>query len=226
MPETMDPAGDAPTQQRVWDPVVRIFHWVVAGAFFVAYFTEGDFLTIHAWAGYTVGTLVVLRIAWGFVGPVHSRFSDFIYPPATVWRYLVGLATARTQRYLGHSPAGGAMVVALLACQLAVVWTGLELYAVEEGLGPLASSGDQAGDPGPAAPRIALFGTAAADSDEGGHDATEDAAHDFWEELHELSANLALVLVILHVVGVAWSSFAHRENLVLSMVTGNKRARS
>jgi cytochrome b len=48
--------------------------------------------------------------------------------------------------------------------------------------------------------------------------------HDFWEGLHEFTANLALGLVIVHVIGVLWSSFVHRENLVGSMITGLKRA--
>ena len=72
---------------RVWDVFVRLFHWSVAVGFFVAYFSE-DALTLHVWAGYVVGALVVLRIVWGFIGPEHARFSSFIYAPGTVLRYL------------------------------------------------------------------------------------------------------------------------------------------
>ena len=124
---------------RVWDIFVRVSHWTVAVGFFIAYFTEDEVLSLHVWAGYAVGVFVVMRILWGFVGPRHARFTDFLYGPHKVFSYLRDLAAFRAERHLGHSPAGGAMAIALWIGLLAIVWSGLELYAVEEGGGPLAS---------------------------------------------------------------------------------------
>jgi len=52
---------------KVWDPVVRIGHWTLVIAFFTAYFTEDDFLTIHVWAGYIIGAVVCLDSQTSFV---------------------------------------------------------------------------------------------------------------------------------------------------------------
>jgi cytochrome b len=46
----------------------------------------------------------------------------------------------------------------------------------------------------------------------------------FIEELHELSSNFMLLIVIIHIAGVVVSSRLHRENLIRAMVTGKKIA--
>jgi len=208
-------AGAAPRMVKVWDPFVRIAHWTIVAGFFIAYLTEDDPLWLHVWAGYVVGVVAVLRIAWGLVGPRHARFTDFVFGPGKVLGYLGDLALFRGRRYLGHSPAGGAMVLALLAGLLAVVYSGLELYAIEEGAGPLAMSS-------------AVEVAQASDPQQGGEENKDSeakpAGEELWETLHEGLANFVLFLVVLHVVGVVLASIVHRENLVRSMVTGLKRA--
>jgi len=177
----------------VWDPAVRLFHWSLATAFLVAYFTEDEMETLHVNAGYLIGILIGLRLIWGFVGTPHARFSDFVRPPREVTAYLTDALRLRAPRYLGHNPAGGAMIVALLLCLAMTVFSGVALYGVTDFAGPLAGffRGEQAAD--------------------------------VLEGVHELGANLTLLLVILHLGGVLFSSLEHGENLVKSMITGRKK---
>lgn len=197
-------------QIKVWDLFVRVFHWALVAAFAVAYVTEDEAMALHVWAGYLVGGLVVARVVWGFVGPTHARFSDFVCGPFKAWRYLIDLFRFRARRHIGHSPAGGAMALMLMAGCLVTVWTGMELYAAEEGKGPLAWE----------AP--AIVAQALADDDD--QEDRESGEGGVWEELHEALAHLTFLLVLVHIGGVILASIVHRENLTRAMITGWKRA--
>src|SRR6185369_8219848 len=99
----------------VWDRFVRAFHWLLVLAFTVAFLSEDGPDLVHLVAGFVVAGLVVARVIWGFVGPPHARFGDFVYAPGVTLRYLRDLVLLRSPRYVGHSPAGGAMIVLMLA---------------------------------------------------------------------------------------------------------------
>jgi cytochrome b len=208
---------------RVWDIFVRFSHWSVALGFFIAYFTEDDLLALHVWAGYVVGVFVVMRVLWGFIGPRHARFSDFLYGPHKVFTYLRDLIAFRAERHLGHSPAGGAMAIALWIGLAAIVWSGLELYAAEEGRGPLAAIRAEAVAPPAAAGGLLVLVSEHDDDDEDEGRGGEGRGEGDWEDIHEVLANLVLILVILHIGGVILASVVHRENLARAMVTGMKR---
>ena len=201
---------------RIWDPLVRIGHWVLVAGFAAAYLTEDDLLGPHVWAGYAVGTVIVLRLAWGLIGPRHARFSDFIYAPRTIMAYIKDLLHFRGRRYLGHSPAGGAMILALLLILSATVYTGLMTYALDKNRGPLASFAAQAPE--------TIISTALADDDDNDGTTNRNARRHFWKEIHEIFSNAALLLIVLHVGGVTFVSYIHRENLVRAMITGDKRS--
>lgn len=199
--------------ERVWDPLLRLFHWLLGVAFVIAYATQEHPLALHVWSGYVVGGLVVFRIVWGFIGPQHARFRDFLYRPREILAYLWALLRLHARRYLGHSPAGGAMVVALLLALILTVTTGLMLYGQEQHAGPLATFYR-----GSAAAATVIT---RAESDKQLPEEAE--AEGSLEELHEVLANVTLALVILHVLGVLMTSLVHRENLALAMITGRKR---
>lgn len=124
---------------RVWDPLVRVFHWSLALFFFIAFLSGDHFLTLHVWAGYTVALLLCFRLFWGVVGTPYARFSSFVRTPSAVIDYLRAMLRLRVPHYLGHNPAAAAMVIALLAILALVTTTGMIIIAAE-GQGPLAGS--------------------------------------------------------------------------------------
>jgi cytochrome b len=166
---------------------------------------------LHVWGGYVVGAMVVVQVVWGFVGSRHARFSDFVRSPIVALTYFLDLLYGRARRYVGHSPAGGAMIVALLVCLAATVATGLIAYG-EEGKGPLAA---------------VMVTDANANGNETGYRALAktrgEQAESTIGELHGLMANITVALVVAHIFGVAVASVVHQENLVLAMITGRKR---
>ncbi len=113
-----------PPQVRVWDPFVRVFHWSLVGLFVLAFVTGDETEWLHLAAGYAIAALILCRIIWGFVGPRHARFSDFVRTPREVADYVRSAIRLRAPRYLGHNPAGGAMIIALLTMLIGISVTG------------------------------------------------------------------------------------------------------
>lgn len=115
---------------KVWDLLIRIFHWSLVLCFTVAWISADEWQDLHEWAGYTVAALVLFRIVWGLSGPRYARFSQFVRSPSEVTQYLKAMRSGRETRYIGHNPAGGMMVLALLL-SLALLtlsgWLGTDL---------------------------------------------------------------------------------------------------
>jgi len=181
---------------KVWDILVRLFHWSLVVAFTVAYLTEDDFEDVHVIAGYVVLGLIAFRLVWGFVGSRYARFNSFVVKPTTALSYIKDIKNHSAKRYIGHNPAGAMMVLALMFSLLMTTVFGLMLYGAEEFSGPLAG--------------VMM-------------DISHSTVHDI-EEIHEFFANLTLFLIVLHVLGVISASFQHKENLVASMFNGKKKA--
>jgi cytochrome b len=171
----------SPGTARVWDPLIRLLHWSLVFSFGLAWLTSRRSDQIHHWAGYAAAALVLVRLMWGLLGPRYARFDHFVRRPGVVIRYLSEILTGSEARHIGHNPAGGAMVVVLLAGMLATAFTGW------------METTD------------AYFGVR-------------------WvETVHSVFAHGLLILVGLHLSGVALASWRHNENLVAAMFTGRKR---
>lgn len=195
---------------RIWDPLLRIFHWSLVAAFAIAWVTAEDVQLIHEAAGYAIAGLVVFRLIWGFVGGRYARFTQFLTGPGKTLAYFSDMAQGKERRYLGHNPAGAAMIVALLAALAGTAFTGW-LMEEPDRMAML-----------PDLPQIVAPAWADDDHDDNKRDGEGDEA--VLEELHEAFANMMLLLVALHIGGVVLASFRHNENLARAMVTGDKRA--
>ena len=190
-------AGEKMQKIRVWDLPVRLFHWTLVVLIVVSYVTAqvgGDWMKLHFWSGYAILTLLLFRIAWGFVGSTTARFSHFVKGPVAAIEHLKELAGTDRPRDVGHNPLGGAMVMALLLGVLLQVVAGLFSADTDEGTisGPLAN----------------LL------SDKWIERAT--AVHHFW-------INVLLLLIALHVLAALLYLVWKRQNLIAAMFTGRKR---
>ncbi|MDH5386935.1 MAG: cytochrome b/b6 domain-containing protein [Gammaproteobacteria bacterium] len=201
----------------VWDILVRIFHWSLVLAFTIAYLSEDEFEDLHVYAGYVVLGLICFRVVWGFIGSRYARFSNFIYSFAEIKAYLSSLLAKNPKHYLGHNPAGGVMIIALLLSLFAATLSGVKVYGVQ-GYGPLADNGFE----------ISIISESQAhgdnkhDDEKSGTKKEESAEEEFWEEIHEFFSNFTLLLIFIHIAGVVVASRVHGENLVRAMITGKK----
>jgi cytochrome b len=182
---------------RIWDLPVRLFHWTLVALMATSYFSGqagGDWMKLHFWSGYSILTLLLFRIAWGFVGSTTARFSHFVKGPSAAIDHLKELAGADRPRDVGHNPLGGAMVLALLLGLLLQVVAGLFSADTDEGTvsGPLANLVP---------------------------DKWVDAATVF----HHTWVNMLLLLVALHVLAAVTYLVWKRQNLIGAMFSGHKR---
>jgi cytochrome b len=122
------------TRILVWDLPVRLFHWLLALCFAGAYVTaEAKGLrNLHVALGYTFAGLIAFRLAWGAIGSRYARFRSFAHGPGAVLAYLKSLLTPSPEHHLGHNPAGGWAIFALLALGILIAGSG---YALTAGAG-------------------------------------------------------------------------------------------
>jgi cytochrome b len=126
-------------QVRVWDAPTRLFHWSIIALVILSWLSaDQGYMTVHLWSGLIILALLLFRLGWGVLGSTTSRFSDFLRPPHKVLAYLRSQARGGRVLHAGHNPAGGLMVMALLAVLLAQVATGLFANDGLKFSGPLA----------------------------------------------------------------------------------------
>jgi cytochrome b len=197
------------TAPSLWDPVVRLTHWGIAVAVLLnALVTKGGSLT-HVSLGWLGMALLLLRVIWGVLGPSEARFSAFPPNPAAAIRHLAALARGKPSEHRSHNPAGAIMAYMLWASIATVIVTGLVMTG---GATPMQVAKEKA---------AVASGDWSALIKAGDSSETDDTSlRHTAEEIHEMAANLLLVLAVLHVAGVLVESRALRRNLLAPMLLG------
>jgi cytochrome b len=190
--------GNIPNRKsyvKVWDAPIRLFHWTLVAGFVSAYLTaEYHHGDLHILIGYALCILLAVRLFWGFAGSRYARFSSFVFSFGETRAYVRGMFNGNPRHYFGHNPAGAMMVFTMLVLLALIFLTGLATEAVIDFGGPLL-------------PLVHYV---------------DDQTSYAIREVHEFLTNLALTLVVLHLLGVVAGSIQHRENLVRAMLTGKK----
>jgi cytochrome b len=127
---------------HVWDIEIRLFHWLllfcVAGAWLSIQVGPPALLGVHEVFGFAIGAMLIFRFFWGLSGSRYMRFSSFVRGPGAILNHLKSLLSGKPLRFVGHNPAGGAMIVALLLVLLGVVLSGIATMGGFDKSGPLA----------------------------------------------------------------------------------------
>jgi len=109
---------------KIWDPLVRLFHWSLVATIAAAWLTGDEIKVLHEPLGYVAAALISLRILWGLVGSHYARFTQFVPTPISFTRYIRDIVKGKEKRYLGHNPAGAFMILALLVTIAVTALTG------------------------------------------------------------------------------------------------------
>lgn len=122
----------------VWDAPTRLFHWLTAVLVAAAYATwRLNWMEWHSRVGTVLLALLIFRLLWGLFGSDTARFSHFIASPRTSVRQLAHIFRREPDRQAGHNPAGGWMVLLLLALLLGETLTGVYIDNDIANVGPL-----------------------------------------------------------------------------------------
>ncbi len=117
-------ASRPPDRVRVWDPLVRVFHWSLVSCVVLNSWVVEEGETIHQWLGYAAAALVGLRLIWALIGSRHARFTDWFPTPRRVREHVTALLHGEVPTHTGHNPLGALMMLTLMALVLGLGLTG------------------------------------------------------------------------------------------------------
>ncbi len=188
---TMSALEPVVSKKMLWDWPVRICHWSMVLLVAACWWTaENHEIVYHSYCAYALLGVVLFRIYWGFFGSSSARFSHFLQTPAVAFQYLKTITRRDVPSSAGHNPLGGYSALALLF--LLLLQIGLGLFSIDvDGF-----------DGGPFADYLS-FKTSRWITD--------------W---HEVTFNLLLGFIALHLIAVIYYLLWRRQNLTAAMLHG------
>lgn len=183
------------TKSYIWSLFNRLSH-IGMILFFAICYLLADFdelLSYHVAFGLSFGILVLFRIIWGLIGPKYSTFKDFNFNIADLKEYLLS-PFEKTKESIGHNPASSYAIVAIFILSFISIFTGLLTYGIEENHG--------------------VFSFLHSDYFK---------EMELFKELHELSSNLLLALIGVHIAGSLIDKFVKKNDAIDSMIDGYKK---
>ena len=227
--------------ESVWQLPVRCCHWIIVLAFlflsltgtmilFEKYMAVGGqnkimLKTVHVYAGYLLGTALLVRIIWGFVGNPASRWTRILPVNRQFFielrSYISAIRTAQPRVYAGHNPLGRLMVTALMLLLVAQVITGLFIGGADVYAWPLGDMFRQ---------WVAEAGVDPSSLVPGDRKGVNTARYNEMRAIrapirltHEYIFYALASLVVLHIAGVIWTEVRERVPLVSAMISGRKQ---
>lgn len=179
------------SKKTLWDWPVRICHWSIVLLVAACWWTaENHDIVYHSYCAYALLGVVLFRCYWGFFGSSSARFSYFLQTPAAAFQYFKNLTQRDVPPSAGHNPLGGYSALALLF--LLLLQIGLGLFSIDvDGF-----------DGGPFADYLS-FKTSRLMAD--------------W---HEITFNILLGFIALHLLAVIYYLLWRRQNLTAAILHG------
>jgi len=189
----------------VWDWPVRVFHWLMVVLFLGMIITgksEEDYLELHIDLGYVFSGVLVARIIYGFLGSYHGRFKQGLISFKEMLPYTMIMykkLKAKKSDDQNDEKLGhnplGWMMVFALIALLSI-----------QVISGLFSTDD-----------IFWYGPF--------YDYASDDVLVLLAQLHRISPDVLIALVILHILAVLLHEICFKERLILAMVHGRKSIR-
>lgn len=121
----------SPQTEKLWDPLIRIFHWSIAAIVVANYFFNEDGGDWHQWLGYIAVVWLTVRFFWGFVGSGAARWSDFFPTRTNLTAQVTALRRGEPYHRMGHSPLGGLVMILMMLCILSLGITGFMMEEID-----------------------------------------------------------------------------------------------